>query len=88
MRPKKAEFDRITAEHVRTICQQLVEAGLPAGGGSYFVNFGGKDLPAKRVLKEAFELANGREVSVNDFSGGKFTAEILTKAGASVIVKE
>lgn len=70
MRPKKAEFEKITAEHVCTICKRLVDAGVQAGGGSYFVKFQDKELPAKRVLKEAFELANGREISVNDFSGG------------------
>jgi hypothetical protein len=88
MRPKKAEFEKVTAEHVRTVCRRLIQAGVGAGGGSYFVRFDGKELPAKRVLKEAFELANGREISVNDFSGGKFTAEILQRAGTEVVVRE
>jgi hypothetical protein len=80
-------FANITREHVDQACRELVRAGTVAGGGSYFVAFNGKELPAKRVVREAYQVANGREIGTNEFSGGEFCERILTKLGVTVIKK-
>jgi uncharacterized protein (DUF2235 family) len=43
-------------------------------------------LPAKRILQDAYRLANGDELHAREFSGGTFTARILAALGFEIIV--
>lgn len=81
-------FGNITRSHIESACKGLAqnESGTK-GGGSYFVRFQGQEFPAKRVLREAFRLANQHEIEAKEFSGGKFVAQILERLGFEVIVK-
>ena len=81
-------FSRLKREHVEQACRRLVKEGTFAGGGSYFIRFDGSELPAKRVLREACALATGDEVSPSAFSGGQYTAKILSDLGFEVIVRQ
>jgi len=80
-------FAKIERMHVEQACRALIEGGSSVGGGSYFVRFEGQDLPAKRVLREAYARANAREIEAKAFSGGQFTARILQKLGFEVVVR-
>lgn len=80
-------FGQVRREHVEKACRELIDGGAPAGGGSYFVRFDGRDLPAKRVLREAYRHANGAEIDAKSFSGGQFTARILQRLGFDVVVR-
>ncbi len=88
MDSRRQAFDRITREHVEQACLEFLRRGPPRGGGSYFIRFDGQDLPAKLILKEAYRLANDREVSSKEFSGGTYTARILEALGLEVVVRE
>ena len=80
-------FSKIRREHVEQAFRDVEREGIGARGGSYFVKMGGKELPAKRVLRAAYLLANGAEISVSAFSGGVFTAKILEGLGVEVVVR-
>jgi hypothetical protein len=80
-------FGKIQREHVEAACRELIKSGTFASGGSYFVRFDEHDLPAKRVLREAYRLANERDISTKEFSGGQFTAQILKGMGFEVVVR-
>lgn len=80
-------FARVRSEHVEKACRELIESGIPLRGGSYFVCFADRELPAKRVLRDAYRHANEREVNAKDFSGGQFTARILQRLGFEVVVR-
>ncbi|KYF70840.1 hypothetical protein [Sorangium sp. So ce388] len=79
-------FGKIRREHVEQACRELMASGAPKGGGSYFVRFDGRELPAKRVLRDAYRHANEREIEAKDFSGGQFVAKILQRLGFEVVV--
>jgi hypothetical protein len=79
-------FARIQKDHIEQACRALLSSGA-GGGGSYFVRWQDRELPAKRVLKEAYQLANGVEVSSRDFSGGTYTQRILERLGFDVVVR-
>jgi hypothetical protein len=79
-------FAKIRREHVEQACKEVLsEGGLR--GGSYFVRHAGAELPAKRVLRAAYRIANGSEISASAFSGGIFTARILEGLGVDVVVR-
>lgn len=80
-------FSRIRREHVEQAFRQVEREGGSAKGGSYFVKIGGKELPAKRVLRAAYRLANGVEIPASAFSGGTFTAKIFERLGIEVVVR-
>ncbi|WP_437277888.1 MULTISPECIES: hypothetical protein [unclassified Sorangium] len=80
-------FGKVRREHVEKACRELTASGASTGGGSYFVRFDGRDLPAKRVLRDAYRHANEREIEAKAFSGGQFTARILQKLGFEVVVR-
>jgi hypothetical protein len=80
-------FGKIRREHVEQACRSLVAVGPSPGGGSYFVQFEGHDLPAKRVLRDAYRYANDCEIDAKKFSGGQYTAGILRQLGFEVIVR-
>lgn len=80
-------FAKIERQHVEKACQDLIQAGGHAAGGSYFVRFEGHDLPAKRVVRDAYLHANGREIGTAQFSGGQFVARILQRLGFELIVR-
>lgn len=79
-------FGKIRREHVEQACRKIIESGGQVGGGSYFVRFGEQELPAKRVLRDAYRHANEREIEAKDFSGGQFVAKILQRLGFEVVV--
>jgi hypothetical protein len=79
-------FSKIRREHVEQAFREAEREGVGARGGSYFVKIGGKELPAKRVLRAAYRLANGVEISASSFSGGLFTAKVLEGLGVEVVV--
>lgn len=81
-------FSKIRREHVEQAFREIEAEGVGARGGSYFVSIGGKELPAKRVLRAAYRLANGAEIPASAFSGGTFTAKILEGLGVTVVVRE
>jgi hypothetical protein len=81
-------FAKIRREHVEQAFREVEAEGVGARGGSYFVSLGGKELPAKRVLRAAYKLANGTEISTSAFSGGTFTAKILEGLGVKVVVRD
>jgi hypothetical protein len=80
-------FAKIRREHVEQACRELLRRGPPRGGGSYFIRFDGHDFPAKLILKEAYRLANQREISSSEFSGGLYTARILEGLKFDVVVR-
>ncbi len=80
-------FAKIERAHVEEACRLLVKGGAGGGGGSYFVRFDGNDLPAKRVLREAYQRANQSEIGAKEFSGGQYTARILQRLGFEVVVR-
>jgi hypothetical protein len=82
----KEGFARIQKSHVEQACRALAR-GPAGGGGSYFVRFEGAELPAKRVLRDAYMLANGAEISPREFSGGQYTQRILEQLGFEVVVR-
>ena len=84
---RREGFSKIQREHVEQACKALVAEGVARTGGSYFVRFGGNELPAKRVLREAYRIANGEEIDAGEFSGGVFTQRILEGAGFEVLVR-
>ena len=64
----RRRFAKISRTHVEEACGLLVKGGAGGGGGSYFVGFEGNDLPAKRVLREAYQRANQTEIGAKEFS--------------------
>jgi hypothetical protein len=80
-------FGKIRREHVEQAWRDLVRGGTAGGGGSYFVRFEGHEVPAKRLLREAYRHANAREIDAKDFSGGQFVARILQRLGFEVLVR-
>jgi hypothetical protein len=80
-------FSKIKREHIEEAFRLAKLEGVPARGGSYFVKLDGTELPAKRILRDAYKLANGNEISPSAFSGGVFTARILEALGLEVIVR-
>jgi hypothetical protein len=84
----KEGFSKIQREHAEQACKALLSEGAVRGGGSYFVVFGKERLPAKAVLKVAYKLANGQEISSREFSGGLYTQRILERLGLVVEVAE
>jgi hypothetical protein len=80
-------LSKIRREHVERAFLEVAREGGGAMGGSYFVKIGEKELPAKRVLRAAYRLANGDEISAGAFSGGVFTAKILQSLGLEVVVR-
>ena len=87
MAGRREGFAKIRREHVEQAFHELEAQGVGAGGGSYFVSIGGKELPAKWVLRVAYRLANGVEIPASACSGGTFTAKILEGIGVSVVVR-
>jgi hypothetical protein len=79
-------FGKIRREHVEQACRDLVQSGAAPGGGSYFVRFADHELPAKRVLRDAYRHANAREIEAKAFSGGQFVAKILQRLGFEVVI--
>jgi hypothetical protein len=84
--PREA-FAKIRREHVEQAFREVAAEGVGARGGSYFVSIGGQELPAKRVLRAAYKLANGVDIPASAFSGGIFTAQILEGLGVKVVVR-
>jgi len=80
-------FEKIHRDHVEQACREFLNQGPPRGGGAYFVRFEGKELPAKAILREAYRLANGKEISAGKFSGGVYTARILEDLQFEVVVR-
>lgn len=80
-------FEKIQREHVEQACREFLDHGPPRGGGAYFVRFEGKELPAKAILRNAYRLANGQEISAGKFSGGVYTARILEGLKFEVVVR-
>ena len=77
----------IRREHIEQACREVLRGGLPRGGGAYFVRFEGEEYAAKLILRHAFKLANNREVSSKELSGGQYTARILEGLGFEVVVR-
>ncbi len=81
-------FSRIEREHVDEACRRtLANGGGGRAAGSYFVAYQGQELPAKSVIREAYQLANRQEISTRKFSGGQFVARILERLGFQVVVR-
>lgn len=87
MSDARQRLSRVSKEHVEQACRQLARAEV-RGGGSYFVPFEGKELPAKRVLREAYRVAYGEELDAKSFSGGVYTQRILEGLGFNVVVRD
>jgi hypothetical protein len=88
MRGPREGFSRIQREHVEQAFHDVEREGIGARGGSYFLKLHGVELPAKRVLRDAYKLANGIEIPTSAFSGGTFTARILERLGLEVVVRD
>lgn len=87
MSDARQKLSKVSKEQVEQACQELARAGV-RGGGSYFVQFNGHELPAKRVLREAYRIAFGEELDAKLFSGGAYTQRILERLGLKVIVRD
>jgi hypothetical protein len=83
----RSDFAKIRREHIEEACREVLRRGLARGGGAYFVRFEGEEIAAKLILRHAFEIANNREVSSKEFSGGQYTARILEALGFEVVVR-
>jgi hypothetical protein len=80
-------FSRIQRDHVERAFREIQRETTGARGGSYVLQIGGAELPAKRVLRVAYRIANGAEIAASAFSGGVFTAKILEHLGFKVTVR-
>src|SRR5262245_27564262 len=80
-------WNSVAAEHVAKACD-LVAAGQSrprAGAKGLFVTYKGRQLPAKHVLRVAYQLANKLPLeSVVKFSSGEGTIQRLRKLGYEV----
>lgn len=85
--PREA-FKKIRREHVEAAFRELQREGAQPRGGSYFVRINGTEIPAKRVLRTAYRLANGVDISPKAFSGGVFSARLLEALGLEVVVHQ
>ena len=77
----------IRREHVEDAFRELELEGVAATAGSYFVRMNAREVPAKRLLRAAYKLANAKDIPASAFSGGTFTAEILRALGFEVVVR-
>lgn len=82
-----ADFTRVTAAHVERACRRAIEDGVPAGrqARSTFLVFEGRHLPAKYVLGLAYELATGRTLGPEGYTGGPVSGSVLERLGFQVL---
>lgn len=84
----KQVFSPVNHDDVVAACRETLVSGAPANrtSKSTFVIFEGHQLPAKYVLGRAYEIATGRTLAPEDYTGGEATARILQNLGFQVIV--
>jgi very-short-patch-repair endonuclease len=82
-----ADFSCVTVTHVERACRRVLKDGVPAGrkARSTFLVFEGQQLPAKYVLGLAYELATGRTLGPDDYTGGPISGAILERLGFQVL---
>ena len=78
----KIDWNSITREHVLKAIDLFIkeEINYP-GAKSTFLLYNGKKLPAKHIRGMAYKVAYGKEISKQEFSGGKETARFFEKLG-------
>lgn len=52
-----------------------------------FLLYNNREYPAKHIRGLAYKIANNKEISTNDYTGGEETAIFLTRLGFSVRYK-
>ena len=81
------DWSSVTPEHARTACDLLLKDPKNTGGKAtgLFVVTNGQRLPAKRVLRLSYALANKLSIdSVPKFASGESTIKTLQRLGLTV----
>jgi len=80
------DWKKITKAHVEEACNSLAQTPVieRLRVGSIVVLHKEKNLPAKKVLRRAYEIAIGKQESQLRFSSGDGTVNFLRKFGLEV----
>lgn len=80
------DWKRITKTHVEEACNSLAQTPVieRLRVGSIVVLHKDKNLPAKKVLRRAYEIAMGKQESQLRFSSGDGTVNLLRRFGLAV----
>lgn len=80
------DWKKITKAHVEEACNSLVQNAVieRLRVGSIVVSHRDRNLPAKRVLRRAYEIAIGKQESQLKFSSGDGTVNLLRRFGLTV----
>ncbi|MBK9145145.1 MAG: hypothetical protein IPM23_21845 [Candidatus Melainabacteria bacterium] len=78
---------QIKKSHVLKVLERLNEDDIPHRflSDKFVLKYKGKALPPKYVICEASEIATGRQLSPNEFSGGSETNYFLESLGFTVV---
>lgn len=78
----KIDWNVVTREHVLKAIDLFLneETDFPDAKTTFLI-FNDKKLPAKHIRGMAYKIAHGKEISKQDYSGGKETARFFEKLG-------
>ncbi len=78
----KIDWNVVTREHVLKAIDLFLneETDFPEAKTTFLI-FNDKKLPAKHIRGMAYKVAHGKEISKQDYSGGKETARFFEKLG-------
>ena len=78
----KIDWNVVTREHVLKAIDLFLneETNFPEAKTTFLI-FNDKKLPAKHIRGMAYTIAHGKEISKQDYSGGKETARFFEKLG-------
>lgn len=78
----KVNWNKITAKHVEAAIKLFDKSNdsYPKSRNTFLI-FNNKEYPAKHIRGLAYFIANKKEISKDDYSGGQETATFFTKRG-------
>lgn len=76
----------VSREHIIAACRKIKAEGVPRKriGINTFLLFEENEYPAKYTRGLAYQIANGRSIKPDDYTGGKETADFLISRGFQV----
>jgi len=85
----KKEWNKVTVDDVKKAIDLFDRTGekYPEPRNTFLL-YNGKEYPAKHIRGLAYKVANKKEISKNDYTGGKETADFLQKLGFTVLYKK
>jgi very-short-patch-repair endonuclease len=85
----KFDWNKVTREDVEKAIKKFLEDTpeypMPR---STFLLYDNKKLPAKHIRGMAYKIANGKEISKDDYAGGMETVRFFNKLGFDVFYKD